>query len=157
MDAGEDDLNLKTESDLEFHYESNPFTFWITRRSEPYAQPLFDIRPQSLPATPIPPVIQDDNSTALDGFPLVFEDQYLQLTSALPLGANIYGLGEAVATSGFRRDISVNGTLQTMWARDIADPENGNMYAPQYALCSTTDTSMKVRDAQRLPGTPYRQ
>ncbi|KAI0323154.1 hypothetical protein GY45DRAFT_1235712, partial [Cubamyces sp. BRFM 1775] len=88
-----------------FNYESSPFAFWITRRSEPDAQPLFDTRASSLPPTPIPPVIPDDNSTALDGFPLVFEDQYLQLTSALPLGTNIYGLGEVVASSGFRRDV----------------------------------------------------
>ena len=130
MDAGEDDPSLKTESDLEFHYESNPFTFWITRRSKPYAQPLFDTRPQSLPATPIPPVIQDDNSTALDGFPLVFEDQYLQLTSALPLGANIYGLGEVLASYGFRRDVGTDGgvgTIQTMWTRDSPDPLDQNM------------------------------
>ena len=59
-----------------------------------------------------------------------------QLTSALPLDANIYGLGEAVATSGFRRDISKNGTIQTMWARDEPDPENENMYAEQPAYFS---------------------
>lgn len=50
-----------------------------------------------------------------------------QLTSALPLDANIYGLGEAVASSGFRRDVSANGTLQTNWARDDADPVDLNM------------------------------
>ena len=71
-----------------------------------------------------------DSSTALDGFPLVFEDQYLQLTSALPLDANIYGFGEVVASSGFRRDVGTNGgpgTIQTMWARDAADPVDENM------------------------------
>lgn len=118
-------------SDLVFNYEPSPFAFWITRRSEPTAQPLFDTRISSLPKTPIAPVIAADNSTALDGFPLVFEDQYLQLTSALPLGANIYGLGEVVASSGFRRDVGTNGgvgTIQTMWARDIADPIDQNVY-----------------------------
>ncbi|KAI0757718.1 glycosyl hydrolases family 31-domain-containing protein [Daedaleopsis nitida] len=119
------------ESELEFHHESQPFAFWITRRSEPDAQPLFDTRLKSLPSTPIPPVITSDDSTALDGFPLVFEDQYLQLTSALPLGANIYGLGEVLASSGFRRDIGTNGgvgTVQAMWARDIPDPVDENVY-----------------------------
>ncbi|KAI0338173.1 glycoside hydrolase family 31 protein [Trametopsis cervina] len=118
-------------SDLVFNYEPSPFAFWITRRSQPQAYPLFDTRISSLPATPIPPVISADNSTALDGFPLVFEDQYLQLTSSLPLGANIYGLGEVVASSGFRRDVGTNGgagTIQTMWARDIADPIDENVY-----------------------------
>ena len=77
-------------------------------------------------------MIANDTSTALDGSPLVFEDQYLQLTSALPLGANVYGLGEVVASSGFRRDVGTNGgkgTIQTMWTRGIADPVDENMYA----------------------------
>ncbi|KAI0808988.1 glycosyl hydrolases family 31-domain-containing protein [Irpex lacteus] len=121
----------KNNSDLIFNYEPSPFAFWITRRSESDAQPLFDTRVSSLPTTPIPPVISEDNSTALDAFPLVVEDQYLQLTSALPLGANIYGLGEVVASSGFRRDVGTDGgvgTIQTMWARDIADPIDENVY-----------------------------
>ena len=129
------DPSLKTNSDLEFHYESSPFAFWITRRSEPDAQPLFDTRTSSLPSTPIPPVIASDSSTALDGFPLVFEDQYLQLTSALPLGANIYGLGEVLASSGFRRDIGTNGgvgTIQTLWARDSPDPIDQNVCVLPY-------------------------
>lgn len=66
----------------------------------------------------------------LDGFPLVFEDQYLQLTSALPLDANVYGLGEVVARSGFRRDVGTKGgagTVQTMWARNVADPIDNNL------------------------------
>ena len=51
----------------------------------------------------------------------------LQLSSALPLDANIYGLGEVIASSGFRRD--VRGTIQTMWNRDATDPLDQNMYA----------------------------
>ena len=54
----------------------------------------------------------------------------MQLTSALPLDANVYGLGEVVAASGFRRDVGTNGgpgTIQTMWARDAADPVDENM------------------------------
>jgi alpha-glucosidase len=44
----------------------------------------------------------------------------LQLASVLPLDTNIYGLGEVVASSGFRRKIGpVGGTIQTMWARDV--------------------------------------
>ncbi|KAJ3793712.1 glycosyl hydrolases family 31-domain-containing protein [Lentinula aff. detonsa] len=116
-------------SDLVFNYESSPFSFWITRRSNPDAIPLFDTRLSSLPETPLAPVITDDTSTALDGFPLVFEDQYLQLTSSLPLNTNIYGLGEVIASSGFRRNVASNGgSIQTLWARDIADPVDQNMY-----------------------------
>ncbi|KAF9067846.1 glycosyl hydrolases family 31-domain-containing protein [Rhodocollybia butyracea] len=116
-------------SDLVFNYESSPFAFWITRRSNPNATPLFDTRISSLPETPIAPVIADDESTALDGFPLVFEDQYLQLTSSLPLDTNIYGLGEVIASSGFRRNVaSDGGSIQALWARDIADPVDENLY-----------------------------
>ncbi|PPQ90718.1 hypothetical protein CVT25_005026 [Psilocybe cyanescens] len=116
-------------SDLVFNHQASPFAFWITRRSQPHATPLFDTRIASLPQAPIPAVIPTDNSTALNGFPLVFEDQYLQLSSALPRNTNIYGLGEVVASSGFRRNVGPDGgTIQTMWARDIADPVDENIY-----------------------------
>ncbi|KAK7055986.1 galactose mutarotase-like domain-containing protein [Favolaschia claudopus] len=136
-------------SDLVFNYDANPFAFWITRRSAPHSTPLFDTRISSLPPTPIAPVIPSDNSTALDGFPLIFENQYLQLASALPLGANIYGLGEVVASSGIRRDIGTDGgvgTIQNDWARDIADPVNENIYGVhpiymEHRFNSTTSTS----------------
>ena len=69
----------------------------------------------------------------------MFEDQYLQLTSALPLDPNVYGLGEVVARSGFRRStgagkgegggegVGGKGTVQTMWARNVADPIDNNL------------------------------
>jgi alpha-glucosidase len=120
-----------SESDLVFNHEASPFAFWITRKSDPDATPLFDTRLSSLPPTPIPPVVASENRTALDGFSLVFEDQYLQLTSALPHDANIYGLGEAAASSGFRRDMGVNGssgTIQTMWAAGVGNPVDKNIY-----------------------------
>ncbi|PIL31234.1 hypothetical protein GSI_05932 [Ganoderma sinense ZZ0214-1] len=143
------DASLKGSSDLVFNYDSSPFAFWITRRSEPQAQPLFDTRISSLPHTPIAPKNSTDTTLGFDGFPLVFEDQYLQLTSALPLDTNIYGIGEAVASSGFRRDMGANGTpgtIQTNWARDAPDPVNGNMYGShpfylEHRYNATTGTS----------------
>ncbi|KIN99947.1 glycoside hydrolase family 31 protein [Pisolithus tinctorius Marx 270] len=123
--------SLINDSDLVFNYDRSPFAFWITRRSDPDAMPIFDTRISSLPATPIPPFNASDPSTAFDGFPLVFEDQYLQITSALPLGTNIYGLGEVIASSGFRRDIGTgggSGTIQTHWNRDAGDPIDENIY-----------------------------
>ncbi|KAJ7183712.1 glycosyl hydrolases family 31-domain-containing protein [Mycena filopes] len=136
-------------SDLVFNYDASPFAFWITRRASPDATPLFDTRASSLPPTPIAPVIADDNSTALDGFPLVFENQYLQLASSLPLGANVYGLGEVVASSGIRRDVGTDGgvgTIQNDWARDIADPIDQNIYGVhpiymEHRFNTTTNTS----------------
>ncbi|KAJ7623867.1 glycosyl hydrolases family 31-domain-containing protein [Mycena polygramma] len=136
-------------SDLVFNYDASPFAFWITRRSVPHATPLFDTRISSLPSTPTAPIIAGDNSTALTGFPLIFENQYLQLASALPLGANVYGLGEVVASSGIRRDVGTDGgvgTIQNDWARDIADPIDQNIYGVhpiymEHRFNSTTSTS----------------
>jgi len=71
--------SFKKSSDLQFNFAPKPFAFWITRRNAPNEKPIFDTRPTSFPKTPIPPVIPGDNSTALGGFPLVFEDQYLQV------------------------------------------------------------------------------
>ncbi|KAF9457114.1 glycosyl hydrolases family 31-domain-containing protein [Collybia nuda] len=121
--------SFRNESDLVFNYDPSPFAFWITRRSQPNGAPIFDTRVTSLPMAPIGPVIANDNTTALNGFPLIFEKQYLQISSALPLDANIYGLGEVIASSGFRRDIGAGGgSIQTMWARDVADPIDENIY-----------------------------
>ncbi|KAK0458262.1 glycosyl hydrolases family 31-domain-containing protein [Desarmillaria tabescens] len=92
--------------DLIFNYSASTFAFRIARRAKPEGAPLFD----TLPLTLIPLVVEEDNSTALNGFPLVFEDQYLQLTSALPLDASVYGLGDIIASSGFRRDTKGNNT-----------------------------------------------
>ncbi|KAG1879989.1 glycoside hydrolase family 31 protein [Suillus subluteus] len=118
-------------SDLVFNFDAAPFAFWITRRSDPDAMPLFDTRTSSLPPTPIPPFNASDPSTAFDGFPLVFEDQYLQVASALPHGTNIYGLGEVIASSGFRRDIGTDGgvgTIQSHWSLGVSDPIDQNLY-----------------------------
>ncbi|KAJ7307818.1 glycosyl hydrolases family 31-domain-containing protein [Mycena albidolilacea] len=54
-----------------------------------------------------------------------------RLAAALPLGANVYGLGEVIASSGIRRDVGTEGgvgTIQTNWARDIEDPIDQNIY-----------------------------
>ncbi|KIJ64020.1 glycoside hydrolase family 31 protein [Hydnomerulius pinastri MD-312] len=141
------DESYKATSDLVFNYDPSPFAFWITRRLEPDAIPLFDTRTSSLPPTPIPPLNASDPSTAFDAFPLVFEDQYLQVASALPYDTNIYGLGEVIASSGFRRDTGVNGvgTVQTNWNRDIEDPIDQNMYGthPIYVEHRFNETTNK--------------
>ena len=51
------------------------------------------------------------------------------------MDANIYGLGEVVASSGFRRDVR-NGTVQTMWNRDDAVPLDENMSVSFVAVAS---------------------
>lgn len=54
----------------------------------------------------------------------MFEAGYLEISSSLPIGANIYGLSESVSKSGFRRDSSA--TVQALWARDAGNPEDQN-------------------------------
>lgn len=138
-------ISYKLNSDLVFNYESSPFAFWITRRSQPAASPLFDTRAKSLPTVPTGRVVVHNSSTVSEAFPFVFEKQYLQvslfsrydvcsnfaclkLTSALPYNTNVYGLGEVVSSSGFRRNIGPDGgSMQTMWARDAADPIDENL------------------------------
>jgi alpha-glucosidase len=44
------------------------------------------------------------------------------------MNTNIYGLGEVIAASGFRRAIEGSGSLTTTWARDVADPIDENEY-----------------------------
>ncbi|WVF67066.1 hypothetical protein IAT40_001810 [Kwoniella sp. CBS 6097] len=119
-------------SGLKFEYEENPFTFWVTRKEDNAV--LFDIRPNNIPTYDESIQIEGaySNYTVLPAHPLVFEDQYLQISSALPSDANIYGLGEVIAGSGYRRNQSA--TVQTFWARDVGDPVDENMYGvhPMY-------------------------
>ncbi|KAM3580594.1 hypothetical protein VKS41_007252 [Umbelopsis sp. WA50703] len=56
---------------------------------------------------------------------LVFEEQYLELSSRLASHARIYGLGEVVH-GAFERD--KRNTWQTLWARDAATPVDENVY-----------------------------
>lgn len=84
---------------LKFEYTSRPFSFKVLRSGN--HEILFDTT----------------------GTKLVFEDLYLELTSALPIDHNVYGLGEQIDT--FKR---AAGTITTMWARDAADPVRQNIY-----------------------------
>jgi len=71
FDLPKPELECLESADLQFHYDPSPFAFWITRRSDPGSVPIFDTRLTSLPSPPIPAFV--------DGFPLVFEDRYLQV------------------------------------------------------------------------------
>eukprot|EP00118_Oscarella_pearsei_P028778 m.2900 g.2900 ORF g.2900 m.2900 type:complete len:913 (+) comp8961_c0_seq1:1487-4225(+) len=65
------------------------------------------------------------NSSASSGSfdPLIFEDQFLELSTTLPSDANIYGLGEHVGPLKLNR-----GQTYTMWNFDTATPPNLNLY-----------------------------
>ncbi|EKM60280.1 uncharacterized protein PHACADRAFT_189414 [Phanerochaete carnosa HHB-10118-sp] len=119
--------------------------------------PLSYTRISSLSPTPI----STDNSTALDGSPLAFGSQYIQLASALPLETNIYGLGEVIASSGFRRDAGTEGgvgMIQKMWVRDVADPTDRSAWVSFLALekCTMADSSLQPWFASHLHRAPLR-
>nr|XP_019012327.1 alpha-glucosidase [Kwoniella pini CBS 10737]OCF51108.1 alpha-glucosidase [Kwoniella pini CBS 10737] len=122
----------KDSSNLQFDYVNDPFEFWITRKTD--SAILFDTRSSKIPTYNETIQIEGtySNYTVLPSHPLVFEDQYLQISSALPKNANIYGLGEVIAQTGYRRNST--GTVQTFWARDVGDPVDENMYGvhPMY-------------------------
>lgn len=62
---------------------------------------------------------------------IIYTNTNKKVASVLPLDTNIYGLGEVVSGSGFRRDMGANGgngTIQTLWARDEPDPIDENMW-----------------------------
>ncbi|KAJ0409813.1 hypothetical protein P43SY_005707 [Pythium insidiosum] len=80
----------RARSNLEFTYTKNPFTFKVTRKSD--GEVLFD-------------------SSKLD---LVFKDQYLQVSTAVPADQSVYGIGESTRDS---MRLSP-GEKHTLWARD---------------------------------------
>ncbi|WBW71383.1 maltose alpha-glucosidase Agl1 [Schizosaccharomyces osmophilus] len=82
-----------------FSFNADPFEFWITRKSD--GEVLFDTR----------------------GHPLIFEDQYIELTTNMVEDYNIYGLAETI--HGLRLG---NNLTRTFWANDEASPLDQNMY-----------------------------
>ena len=44
------------------------------------------------------------------------QDQYIEISTALPASATLYGLGESTRMNGFA--LPRNGSVQTLWARD---------------------------------------
>ncbi|KAI9142768.1 glycosyl hydrolases family 31-domain-containing protein [Paraphysoderma sedebokerense] len=78
------------------YYDPSPFAFWVVRKSDDSV--IFDTR----------------------SYDIVFEKQYLEISTKLPKDANIYGFGETSAK--LKRD--TQSTDQAIWARD-ASPEVG--------------------------------
>ncbi|GKT64856.1 glycoside hydrolase family 31 protein [Colletotrichum tofieldiae] len=89
-----------SDSDLEFKWANEPtFGFNVSRKST--GDILF--------------------TTA--GTKLVFEDQFFEFASPLPENYNLYGLGEVI--HGFKLN---NNLTRTLYAADIGDPIDGNIY-----------------------------
>lgn len=87
------------ESDLVFQYSAKKFGFEILRQST--GESIF---------------------STLDN-PLVFSNQFIQLNTSLPQGHVITGLGESI--HGL---VLQPGTIKTLYANDVADPIDGNIY-----------------------------
>ncbi|KAI8081129.1 alpha glucosidase [Thamnidium elegans] len=85
-------------TNYDFLYTAKPFGFKVVRKSDKIA--IFD--------------------TAT--LPIVFEDQYLEISTKVPSDANIYGFGEV--TAPFKRTTNVT----TIFARDNADDMYRNIY-----------------------------
>jgi alpha-glucosidase len=89
------DLNYK------FTYTQSPFGFQVMRVSD--GEVIFN------------------TSTTRS---LIFQDQYLEISSTLPDNANIYGFGERV--DGYR--LQNEQKTYTMWSLDSGTPPNQNLY-----------------------------
>eukprot|EP00163_Fabomonas_tropica_P028458 TRINITY_DN5799_c0_g1_i1.p1 TRINITY_DN5799_c0_g1~~TRINITY_DN5799_c0_g1_i1.p1 ORF type:complete len:964 (-),score=240.45 TRINITY_DN5799_c0_g1_i1:111-3002(-) len=91
--------------EYKFAYTANPFGFSVTRNSDNAV--MF-------------------NSTPGSFNPLVFEDQYLEISTSLQPQARLFGLGEQTQSGGFALN---PGTTFTMWNRDQpAATTNQNLY-----------------------------
>lgn len=95
-----DEINPAEKRTIKFDITKSPFSFTVRR------------------------VDNDEVIFSTEGSKLIFENEYLEISSSLPKDANIYGLGENV--DSFRRD--PENTLQPIWARDAANAFKGNSY-----------------------------
>ncbi|KAL3421192.1 glycosyl hydrolase family 31 [Phlyctema vagabunda] len=86
---------------LEFSYETSPFSFTVTRKSN--GEVLFDTWSSTL----------------------IFEDQYLRVRTSLPDDPNLYGFGEH--TDSMR--LNTTNYTRTLWSRDsYGVPSGQNLY-----------------------------
>ncbi|KAL2882880.1 hypothetical protein SGCOL_001570 [Colletotrichum sp. CLE4] len=89
-----------SDSDLEFKWANDPtFGFNVSRKST------------------------GDVLFTTTGTKLVFEDQFFEFASPLPENYNLYGLGEVI--HGFKLN---NNLTRTLYAADVGDPIDGNIY-----------------------------
>ncbi|KAI9714568.1 MAG: hypothetical protein M1812_006373 [Candelaria pacifica] len=94
------DGNTTTADDISFTWSNNPsFGFTVTRKST------------------------SDTLFSTQGKKLVFENQFIEFASPLPENYNLYGLGETI--DGLRLG---NNRTKTMYAADVADPIDYNIY-----------------------------
>ena len=69
------------------------------------------------------------------------------------MNANIYGLGEVVSSSGFRRNVET--TIQTMWARDIPVPVDENLWSAIHYLMTSLSLTFRLVDSLDMVPIPF--
>ncbi|CAO1630076.1 unnamed protein product [Sympodiomycopsis kandeliae] len=126
-DPSKDATSTAEESHLEFHHtgDQSPWAFWITRKRT--GDIIFDTRSDRIPTydEPMHDTETHRNTTAMPAHPMIFENQYLQLSSVMEKDASVYGLGEYIA-GGFRRN--PDATLQPFFTLDAGNPVDSNEY-----------------------------
>lgn len=91
------------ESNLQFDYTEDPFSFKVTRKSD--GEVLFDTTGQAL----------------------IFEEQYVRVKSKLAEGSNIQGLAQS--NDNFTLPITEDNYIRTLWNRDAYGlPPRTNLY-----------------------------
>jgi alpha-glucosidase/alpha-D-xyloside xylohydrolase len=107
--AAADHKEIKHEKLLAVTYTTHPFGFAITRISN--GEVLFNSTPAAAPA--------DDSSSSSSSSsfnPMVFKDQYLEISTQLPGTASLFGLGESTRPDGLQLK---QGRTYTLWTTDI--------------------------------------
>lgn len=117
--------DLASSHPLRISWTKEPFSFAVTRRAD--GEVLFN----SLP--------EEDASFN----PMVFKDQYLEISTRLPQNSHLYGLGESTRPDGMRLS---HGRTYTLWATDIG---SWNVDIPLY---STYPFWMEIREGGRAHG-----
>ncbi|CAI0460259.1 unnamed protein product [Linum tenue] len=109
-----DDNYTTTYGELVFSYTPDPFGFLVTRKSN--GDTLFDTRPDREPDRP-------------PFGPMVFKDQYLEISTKLPAEASLYGLGDHVQPGGGFRLTPSRDRPYTQYTSDLpADTLNTALY-----------------------------
>jgi alpha-glucosidase/alpha-D-xyloside xylohydrolase len=108
--AAADHKEIKHEKLLAVTYTTHPFGFAITRISN--GEALFN----STPAAPADSSSSSSSSSSLSFNPMVFKDQYLEISTQLPVTASLFGLGESTRPDGLQLK---QGRTYTLWTTDI--------------------------------------
>lgn len=116
----------------EFSYTERPFGFAVTRVDD--GEVIFNSTA---------PVGPDGVTPLFNG--LVFEDQFLEISSVLPPSPVFYGLGEKVTTM----QLATEGNAITFWARDAATPVDQNIYGSHPFYLENRQTPVTEAEQER--------